>query len=170
MTRFGKTLLVAAVMALGSTGCSPASIFESWNEPSDPPPHEHEAAPLPLPPAEKSDDPMPRSEASPQIGRERACGAFDALEGLARTIIAPPAQPVPGAERPQGDLIAVANALNAVDRRDLSPAMNAAIRAHAVALTNLGALVNHKASREDVQSMSTVAIATGSTLRTLCQE
>lgn len=167
---FGKTLLVAAVLAMGTAGCAAPPIFDSWNEPSDPPPHEQGGALSPLPRVEKGDEKMPRSEGPPQIGRERACGAFDALEGLARSIIAPPVQPVPGAERPQGDLIVVANALNAVDRRDLSPAMNAAIRAHAVALTNLGALVNHKASREDVESMATVAIATGSTLRTLCQE
>ncbi|QSN49699.1 hypothetical protein [Mycobacteroides abscessus] len=76
----------------------------------------------------------------------------------------------PGPERPVGNLIDVANALNAVDRSGLSPAMNAAIKAHTVALTNLGALVNHKGSRQDIESMATVAKATGNTVHTLCQE
>ncbi|WP_079615915.1 hypothetical protein [Mycobacteroides abscessus] len=80
---------------------------------------------------------------------------------------------LPGAQgpRPHGDdLVGFGNALNQVDRRGVSKPMNAALNAHAVALTNLGALFIHKASSDDVASMAAVAKATGNTVITLCAE
>lgn len=164
-----KTLLIVAI-ALAGSGCSVAGEGGGPAGAEEHPGRVRTAPYVPDPAGvEKGDVPMPKSQRPPQIVSERACGAFDALEELAHQIIAPPPHG-PVSERPAGELIAVASALNAVDRTDVSPAMNAAIRAHAVALTNLGALVNHKASREDIESMATVTIATGSTLHALCQE
>lgn len=167
-----KTLLIVAAALLGSACSAPQAASDGPAGPGPERPGRQELTPYQLDPPgiEKGYAPMPKSEQPSQIGNARTCGALDALDGLAQAIIAPPAQPALDTERPVGNLIDVANALNAVDRADLSPAMNAAIKAHTVALTNLGALVNHKGSRQDIESMATVAKATGNTVHTLCQE
>lgn len=48
--------------------------------------------------------------------------------------------------------------------------MNAALTAHAYALTNLGALINHGANREDIASMATVTDTTSRTIEALCEQ
>lgn len=102
------------------------------------------------------------------VAQERACGAFNVVESLSRDAAAPLATPRGGANSARTDLVGLAGALNQLDRRALSRQMNAALTAHAVALTNLGALIRHDASRDDITSMVAVTDATGSTLAALC--
>ena len=81
-------------------------------------------------------------------------------------------EPYPGKAAPPPDghvLIGYANGLNNVDRQGLSPTLNAAITAHVYALTNLGAMINHHASRDDVESMATVVDTTAAVLHEFCR-
>lgn len=81
-------------------------------------------------------------------------------------------EPYPGKDTPLLDghvLIEYANALNHVDRQGLSTTLNAAITAHIYALTNLGAMINHHASHEDVGSMVTVVDTTAAVLHEFCR-
>lgn len=159
MTRTRKVLLVLAACVVAA-GCSASE------------PHG--------PSVSRGDDPMPareftdiaKTESPPplpaDVAQERACGAFAVVESLSREVAAPMPVPSGAPNAGRGDLVALANALNQVDRRGLSRQMNAAVNAHAVALTNLGALVNHGASRDDIASMAQVTKATGSTVAVLC--
>lgn len=127
----------------------------------------------------QGDDPMParivdiaKAESVPplpaDVAKERACGAFGVVEALSREVAAPVPVPSGAPKAGRGDLGGLGNALNQVDRRGLSLQMNAALNAHAVALTNLGALVDHGAARDDIASMAQVTKATGSTVAALC--
>lgn len=123
-------------------------------------------------------DPMPQPAAAnarhptrpPQIVQEHACGAFGAIDQLARDAISPsPDHGNPAPRRNGTAIITYANALQTLDRQGISRSMNAALSAHAYALTNLGALINHNASRKDIASMATVAETTGHTVHVLCE-
>jgi hypothetical protein len=123
-------------------------------------------------------DPMPQPAVAntahptrpPQVVEERACGAFGAIDQLARDAISPSPDPVnPAPHRNGTTIITYANALQTLDRQGISRSMDAALGAHAYALTNLGALINHNASREDIASMATVAETTAHTVQVLCE-
>ncbi len=117
-------------------------------------------------------DDIAKTESPPplpaDVAQERACGAFIVVERVSAEVASPTPVPVSQAHPGRGALIGLANALNQVDRRGLSRQMNAALNAHSVALTNLGALINHGASRDDIASMAAVTKATGSTVTVLC--
>jgi len=106
-----------------------------------------------------------------QVVQERVCGAFDALTRLTHSAITPDPDPSNPKPKPNGaNLINYANTLQTLDRQGLSAPMNAALTAHAYALTNLGALINHGASGEDIASMATVTDTTSRTIEALCDK
>lgn len=108
---------------------------------------------------------------SPHVVQDRACGAFIAIDRLAHDAIAPAPDPANPAPKPNGtNIISYASALQTLDRQGLSTPLAAALNAHAYALTNLGALINHNANREDVASMATVSETTGRVVQALCDK
>lgn len=105
------------------------------------------------------------------MAQAHACGGFTAISRLADEAIAPAPDPGDPTPRPDGtQVINYASALQTIDRQGLSAPMAAALTAHAYALTNLGALINHGASREDIDSMATVADTTWRTVQALCAQ
>lgn len=176
--RFHKVVAAAAICVVVA-GCSTHERPEPGDERGgDPMPYIHigpegsgENSPGPHKEADPESPTAPQSYGPASGAQQRACGAFSVIDTLSRDAASP--IPVPGPQGPGAhgdDLIGFGNALKQVDRRGLSEPMNAALNAHAVALTNLGALFNRKASSEDVSSMSTVAKATGKTVITLCAQ
>ena len=104
------------------------------------------------------------------VALQRACGAITVVDAL--TAEQRDGDPYPGkaaAPAPDGHaLIGFASALNHVDRQGLTTTLNAAITAHVYALTNLGAMINHHATPEDVGSMAIVVDTTASVLHEFC--
>lgn len=78
----------------------------------------------------------------------RSCGAFSAINNIAQESLYPSRNPA-GYVRPEADYIALANALNVIDKTDVSDDMNAALTDYVYTLTKLGAAVN---SNEPVDS------------------
>ncbi|ORA61045.1 hypothetical protein BST24_12615 [Mycobacteroides franklinii] len=66
--------------------------------------------------------------------------------------------------------MALANALNTIDRNELPKPFTSAIYAHVHALTYLGSLMNHNASGDDIAAMTAMVGTTGDTVRALCDE
>ncbi|TXI53500.1 hypothetical protein [Mycolicibacterium mageritense] len=100
---------------------------------------------------------------------ERACGAIALADALTTKTLEQ--EPYPGKNTPPLDghaFIGYANALNLVDRQGLSNTLNAAITAHVYALTNLGAMINHQASHDDIASMAIVVDTTATVLHEFC--
>lgn len=152
-----RAALIVVAAAAMATGCS-----------TDEQPTPSSSAPLP---GEVAEAKRPASSGPVPMAQARACGAFTAISKLAQEAIAP--APDPGNPTPRADgtdVITYANALQTLDREGLSAPINAALTAHAYALTNLGALINHGASREDVDSMAIVADTTGRTVQALCDQ
>ncbi|MBN3459486.1 hypothetical protein JNN96_36225 [Mycobacterium sp. DSM 3803] len=103
------------------------------------------------------------------VALQRACGAITVVDAL--TAEQRDGDPYPGKAAPPPDghaLIGYANALNHVDRQGLTTTLNAAITAHVYALTNLGAMINHHATPEDVGSMAIVVDTTATVLHEFC--
>lgn len=147
------TITIAAAAAVLTAACSQDTAADH-----DPQPVTAQAQPTTAP-------------RPPLIVQERACGALDAIDHLADDAINPTADPGNPAPKPNGtNIISFASALQRVDRQGLSEPMSAAINAHAYALTNLGALINHGASREDIASMATVADTTSRTIDAFCDK
>ena len=149
-------IFTLATTAIALTGCST----------DDPQPLSHAAAPAPdlSPTSQPAAPPRP-----PQVALERACGAFGVLDKLTHDAVNPTPDPGNPAPHPNGaNVIAYASALRTVDGPGLAPALNAALTAHAYAVTNLGSLINHGASGDDIASMATVADMTGRTVKTMC--
>lgn len=92
------------------------------------------------------------------------------IDRLAHDAIAPDPAPGNPAPHPNGtNVITYASALQTLDRQGLPTPMNVAITAHAYALTNLGALINTGASRDDIDSMAVVADTTSRTVQSFCK-
>ncbi|SLI19929.1 Uncharacterised protein [Mycobacteroides abscessus subsp. abscessus] len=174
-----QKIVAAAAICVAVAGCSANERLEPGDERGDDPmPYIHvgpegsgENSPGPHKEADPESPTVPQSYGPPGAAQERACGAFSVIDTLSRDAASP--MPVPGPQGPGArgdDLIGFGNALNQVDRRGLPKPMNAALNAHAVALTSLGALFNHKASSDDVADMAAVAKATGNTVITLCAQ
>lgn len=126
------------------------------------------AAAAPAPDPSPSSQP-PAPPGPPHVALERACGAFGVLDKLTHDAVSPTPDPGNPAPHPNGaNVIAYASALRTVDGPGLTPALNAALTAHAYAVTNLGSLINHGASVDDIASMATVADMTGRTVQTMC--
>lgn len=105
----------------------------------------------------------------PHVAQDRACGAFIAIDRLAHDAIAPAPDPGNPAPKPNGtNIMSYASALQTLDRQGLSAPLAAALNAHAYALANVGALINHNAKREDVASMATVSGTTSRVIQALC--
>lgn len=167
-------VVAAAAICVVMAGCSTNERPEPGDERgNDPMPYIHVSpgGPGQDAPGQPTEPTAPKPYGPSSDAQQRVCGAFSVIDTLSHdpafTVILPGAQ----GPRPHGDdLVGFGNALNQVDRRGLSEPMTAALNAHAVALTNLGALFNHKASSDDVASMAAVAKATGNTVITLCAE
>lgn len=153
--RPSRTAIILAAAAI-ATACST----------DEHPTPNHGALPGPVAEAKRptSSGPLPMAQA-------HACGGFTAISRLADEAITPAPDPGIPAPRPNGaHVIDYASALQTLDRQGLSSPMSAALTAHAYALTNLGALINHGASSEDIDSMATVADTTGRTVQALCDQ
>lgn len=127
----------------------------------------------PLPPGGARTDPgrnpMPQPEYRSDVARDRACGAFTAISQLAVETASPKVAADGLTAKPDGQaLIRLANALQSLDRRNLATSLQTAVSAHATTLTSLGTLINHNAAVEAIDSMKAVSLATGDTVKTLC--
>ncbi len=112
---------------------------------------------------------MPQPEYRSDVARDRACGAFTAISQLASEAASPKVGLDSSTTKPDGPaFIRLANALQSLDRRNLATPLQAAVSAHAVTLTSLGTLINHNAAVEAIDTMKTVSLATGDTVKTLC--
>lgn len=103
--------------------------------------------------------------------RERLCGSVLVIDELTSGIL--DTRPDAGlSQRPVDghQLIAYANALNHIDRSRLSGTTSAAVTAHSYALVNLGAMIDHHATVDDISSMAAVVHATGAVLREFCRQ
>lgn len=175
--RHRKNLITATAIALATTGILGLVVATTPSELGSQSPAEHRQ-----PPDGKTD----RSGAAarqdsvhvtpygppygPDVALQRACGAITVIDTLTTETFEH--EPYPGKAAPPPDghvLIGYANGLNNVDRQGLSPTLNAAITAHVYALTNLGAMINHHASRDDVESMATVVDTTAAVLHEFCR-
>ncbi|MEW2484186.1 hypothetical protein AB0876_31835 [Mycobacterium sp. NPDC049093] len=151
-----RTAIILAAIAAIVTSCSTDDLTP---------------ANTPLPEPVTTAAKRPTSSGPPPMSQAHACGAFAAISQLAHEAIAPAPDPGNPAPHPDGThVITYASALQTLDRQELSAPMNAAITAYAYALTNLGSLINHGASREDIDSMATVADTTGRTVQALCDQ
>lgn len=114
-------------------------------------------------------EPMPEPEYRSDVARDRACGAFTAISQLAAEAASPRVSADGSTTKPDGPaLIRLANALQSLDRRNLAASLQTAVSAHATTLTSLGTLINHNAAAEAIDSMKAVSLATGDTVKTLC--
>ncbi|KMV18270.1 hypothetical protein ACT17_11560 [Mycolicibacterium conceptionense] len=104
-------------------------------------------------------------------GHERSCGSVLVIDQLTRDALdggpdtAQPSRPADGHQ-----LIAYGDALNNIEHNMLPSTMRAAVTSHSYALVNLGAMINHHASTDEISSMETVVHATGAVLHEFCRE
>lgn len=168
-------VVAAAAICVVMAGCSTSERPEPGDaRGNDPMPYTHVSpgGPGQDAPGQPTEPAAPKPYGPSSAAQQRVCGAFSVIDTLSHDAAASP-MPTPDSQSPPAhgdDLVGFGNALNQVDRRGVSKPMNAALNAHAVALTNLGALFIHKASSNDVASMAAVAKATGNTVTTLCAE
>ncbi|GAB5901838.1 hypothetical protein [Mycolicibacterium mageritense] len=173
--RHRKNLVTATAIALAFTGILGLVVATAPSERGPQPLAEHRQPPEP----DRSGAAAPQDSVhvtpyGPPYGAdlvlERACGAIKVIDSLTTKTLEQ--EPYPGKDTPPLDghvLIEYANALNHVDRQGLSTTLNAAITAHVYALTNLGAMINHHASHEDVGSMVIVVDTTAAVLHEFCR-
>jgi hypothetical protein len=175
-TRHRKNLVTATAITLAITGILGLVVATAPGERGPQPLAEYRQPPEPdRSVAAAPQDSVHVTPYGPPVGADvalqRACGAIMVIDAL--TAEQRDGDPYPGkaAARPDGHaLIGFASALNRVDRQGLSTTLNAAITAHVYALTNLGAMINHRASHEDVSSMVTVVDTTAAVLHEFCGE
>lgn len=104
-------------------------------------------------------------------GNVRFCGSVIVIDQLTRDALdggpdtARPSRPADGHQ-----LIAYGDALSNIERNVLPSTMRAAVTSHSYALVNLGAMITHHASTDEISSMETVVHATGAVLREFCRE
>lgn len=166
-------LLILAVVGALATACGsqqeapppPGGIFH-------PSPTDIDKPSQPLPSGVErgaGDEPMPEPEYRSDVARYRACGAFTAISQLAAEAASPRVSADGSTTKPDGSaLIRLANALQSLDRRNLAASLQTAVSAHATTLTSLGTLINHNAAAEAIDSMKAVSLATGDTVKALC--
>lgn len=110
-----------------------------------------------------------RSSLPPQIARERACGAVALVDKLAHNAIAAEAEPGNPAPPQDGKaLTQLAESLQTMDRGGLPKALQAAITAYAMSLSDQGAAISRNRDRQTHIVFSSVLLATGDTVRALC--
>lgn len=159
------TAVITAVAVLTTAGCG-----HEFQDDDIPPGRADEPMPIRTPPPSKEEE-LPRRPHFPAPeAQQRLCGAFTVIDSLADNTISPTPDPGPASQPPRGDLIALANALNTMDRNELPRPFTSAIYAHVHALTYLGSLMNHGASRDDIAAMTAMVATTGDTVRALCDE
>ncbi|SKF62001.1 Uncharacterised protein [Mycobacteroides abscessus subsp. bolletii] len=162
-----KVLLAttAAILMASACGGQPASDGQPTSRGQS-----RTAPPVPTSPTLTPKPASSGSQLLPSIAFARACGALIALDQLAGAARSPTTKlgnPTPITD---GDeLMKLATALQSVDRDGLPRPMDAAINAHATALSNLGELVRHRADDGDIGSMRRVADSTGQTLTAFCE-
>lgn len=162
-----KVLLIgtAAILMTSACGAEPAT--------DDRPSPRSESQAAPLMPHSPTFTPRPVSSSPqypPSIAFARACGALVVLDQLSGTARAPRTQLGNPTPLTNGDeLVKLATALQSVDRKGLPRPMDAAINAHATALSSLGELVRQRADSRTISSMSRVADSTGKTLTAFCE-
>lgn len=161
-----KLLSVATaitLVALASVGWAVASSAHQrpeahWSTP------ENQMRPLPSPT-------MQEAVRGSDGGVERFCGAVLVIDQLTRDAIAARPDAEPAKRLVDGhQLSAYGDALNNIDHNVLPSTMSAAATSHSYALVNLGAMINHQASTNEISSMETVVRATGAVLREFCRE
>lgn len=72
----------------------------------------------------------------------RVCGAFSAINNLVHESQRPDDGPGPDSQRIY-DFVGLANALNIVDKSDVTPGLNGKLTEYVYALAELGAAINH---------------------------
>lgn len=161
-----KVLLIgtAAILLTAACGAEPAT--DSGHTPRG---ESQAASQVPLSPIFTPKPASSGAQSSPSSDVVLACGALVALDRLSGTARAPKTELGNPTPITNGDeLIKLATALQSVDRDGLPRPMDAAINAHATALSNLGELVRQRADSRAISSMSRVAGSTGQTLTAFC--
>lgn len=154
------TIVLLGAFTLVASGCSGAAGKGAAQHTSEVPPIAREAMQRPSP---------PRPYLPPQIAQERACGAVALVDKLAHSAIA--AEAAPGTQAPPQDgkaLTQLAEALQTMDRSGLPKALQAAITAYAMSLTDQGAAISRNRDQQAHVVFSSVLLATGDTVRALC--
>lgn len=162
-----KMLLIgtAAILMTSACGAEPAT-----DDRPTPRGESRAAPPVPISPTFARKPASSGSSSPPSFAFARACGALAVISQLADTAHAPQTNAADPAPLTNGDgLIKLATALQSVDRDGLPRPMDAAINAHATALSNLGELVRKRADSGAIGSMHRVADSTGQTLTAFCE-
>lgn len=159
------TALITAAAVLTTAGCG-----DDFQDDDGPSGRGNDPMPMRTPPPSKEEELPKRPHFPAPVAQQRLCGAFTVIDSLADNTLSPSPTPGSAVEHPRGDLIALANALNTIDRSELPKPFTSAIYAHVHALTYLGSLMNHNASRDDIAAMTAMVGTTGDTVRALCDE
>lgn len=159
------TALITAAAVLTTAGCG-----DEFQDHDTPPGRGNDPMPIRTPRPPKEEELPKRPHFPAPVAQQRLCGAFTVIDSLADNTISPSPTPGSAVEHPRGDLIALANALNTIDRNELPKPFTSAIYAHVHALTYLGSLMNHNASGDDIAAMTAMVGTTGDTVRALCDE
>lgn len=162
-----KMLLIGTAAILMTSACGAESTTDDRPTPRG---ESRAAPPAPISPTQAPKPASSGSQSFTSITFERTCGALvvlDQLAGAARSPRTKLGNPTPVTD---GDeLMKLATALQSVDRDGLPRPMDAAINAHATALSNLGEFVRHRADDSDIGAMRRVADSTGQTLTAFCE-